>query len=116
MLARSLPESDTYTQLSKGYWLDMMKAMVLRSQAGLPGLAVCADKLINVMLDYSTELMSTPRSEHERAKKELLEAEQVRRLLIWCLLQTAVRVIGSQVTWLGHMLLYAACTSFNCIK
>ena len=71
---------DGYSEASKEFWLDMMKACSMRGDAGQPGLQMAAERLINVHLAYAEELMGTSRREHARAEAEVLEAQKVSAL------------------------------------
>jgi len=71
---------DAYSDASKGFWLDMMKACSMRGDAGQPALQMAAERLISVHLLYAEELMATSRREHARAEAEALEAQKVRAL------------------------------------
>ncbi|KAL0038316.1 hypothetical protein WJX77_001887 [Trebouxia sp. C0004] len=73
---------DAYSDASKGFWLDMMKACSTRGDAGLPGLQMAAERLISVHLAYSEELMATSRREHARAEAEVLEAQKYLELTL----------------------------------
>ena len=73
-------QGDAFSDASKGFWLDMMKACSMRGDAGQPGLQMAAECLISVHLAYAEELMATSRREHARAEAEALEAQKVSAL------------------------------------
>ena len=73
-------QGDAFSDASKGFWLDMMKACSMRGDAGQPGLQMAAERLISVHLAYAEELMATSRREHARAEAEALEAQKVSAL------------------------------------
>lgn len=80
-------QMDGYSDASKGFWLDMMKACNLRGAAGQPGLQMAAERLINIHLAHAEELMATSRREHARAEVEVLEAQKVSTLTLSLSLQ-----------------------------
>ncbi len=78
MFADRLSGAERYTDLSKGCWLDMMKACSLKDEAGHPGLQMASSQLVRTILDSAEGVKGKSRAEQQQYEAVVLEAQQVK--------------------------------------
>ena len=69
--------ADVYSERSKDYWLDLMKAASLQGEAGNPGLMMASLNLVKSVVNVARLLVGKSWVEYKQADKMLKEAHQV---------------------------------------
>ncbi len=72
-----LSGADVYSERSKDYWLDLMKAASLQGEAGNPGLMMASSNLVKSVVNVARLLVGKSWVEYKQADKMLKEAQQV---------------------------------------
>ena len=70
--------ADVYTERSKEFWLDLMKAASLQGEAGIPGLMMASSNLVKSVVNMARLLVGRSWVEYKQADKMLKEAQQVK--------------------------------------
>lgn len=76
MMAQGISGADDYTERSKEFWLDLMKAASLQGQAGIPGLMMASSNLVKSVVNVARLLVGRSWVEYKQADKMLKEAQQ----------------------------------------
>ncbi len=69
--------ADVYSERSKDYWLDLMKAASLQGEAGNPGLMMASSTLVKFAANMARLLVGKSWVEYMQADKMLKDAHQV---------------------------------------
>jgi len=70
-LLNRISGADVYSERSKDYWLDLMKAASLQGEAGNPSLMVASSNLVRSLVNVARLLVGKPWVEYKQAGKML---------------------------------------------